>query len=463
METSIKTKHWTDDLKVCNQTGVGEATNQIYKEDGTRCVGYESRDKKCLCLANNSTTNKDANETTSMYAILSGHNGAIVAEKALQEMAADLLLDQLKKCNTDEAVKELMRQSFMSVEKGYFESINQHVATKTAIQLHLSADGMNQYEISQQFENVLQKLDSLNNALSIGSSAVLGLVHRSHLYLGNIGNCRALLCKTDEHDTLTVTQLSVDHNLLNPEEAARLFRLGLLAQNFEGVPLYSTRCIGNYLGKAGYKDCNFLSSASAEPVIFEPEIVGGIEITPACRFLVLMSSGLCRALHDIFPGDISTGNRELVRMISEEFQNQSTLGGVAQSVVHRIVQTHHDTYMQLVEENKPTAFDSRDDVTLLIRNFNYVLPKAFVNRKNGNRSLNSTISYSSTSSDATPTEGNHSTISSNISVTSSNITQPGNPYDSNRRIRSHVDFSDFYKRVEAARKRGTLPAHIEFD
>uniref|UniRef100_A0A182LXR7 TGF-beta-activated kinase 1 and MAP3K7-binding protein 1 n=1 Tax=Anopheles culicifacies TaxID=139723 RepID=A0A182LXR7_9DIPT len=454
MQSSSRTKSWLDDLKVCNQTGVGEAINQIYKDDGRRCEGYESRDEKCLCITETNT---------SLYAILSGHNGGMVAKNALQEIAAELLLGPLKSCNTDEAVKDLIRQSFMSVEKSYFDSINPHVATKTAIQLHLSADGMNQYEISQQFENVLQKLDSLNNALSVGSSAVLGLMHRSHLYLCNIGNCRALLCKTDEHDTLTVTQLSVDHNLLNAEEAARLFRLGLMPQNFEGVPLYSTRCIGNYLGKAGYKDCNFLSSATAEPVIFEPEIVGGIQISPACRFLVLMSSGLCRALHDIYPGDVSTGNRELVRMISEEFQNQSTLGGVAQSVVHRIVQTHHDTYMQLVEEHKPLTFNSRDDVTLLIRNFNYSLPKAFVNRKNGNRSINSTASFSSTSSDATPTDGNYSTIQTNISVSSSNITQSDNPYDSNQRIRSHVNFGDFYKRVEEARKCGTLPPNIEFD
>ncbi|XP_049538137.1 TGF-beta-activated kinase 1 and MAP3K7-binding protein 1-like [Anopheles darlingi] len=454
LENSNKAKSWTDDLKVCNQTGVGEATNQIYKEDGSKCEGYKSRDKKCLCIADN---------TLSMYAILSGHNDVKVAEYALQGLAADLVLGQLNSCHSEDAVKELMRAAFNSVEKDYLDSINTHVARKTAIQLQLSADGMNQYEISQQFENVLQRLDWINNELSIGASAVVALVHRSHLYLGNIGNCRALLCKTDEHDTLTVTQLSVDHNLLNAEEAARLFRLGLMAQNFEGVPLYSTRCIGNYLGKAGYKDCNFLSSASTEPVIFEPEIVGGLQITSACRFLVLMSSGLCRALHDIFPGDMSTGNRELVRMISEEFQNQSTLAGVAQSVVHRIVQTHHDVYMQLVEESKPLTFSNRDDVTLLIRNFNYALPKAFMNRKNGNRSINSTTSMSSNSSEATPTDGDHSTINSNISVTSSNITQPGNPYDSNQRIRSHVDFADFYRRVAEAKQLGQLPTNIEFD
>uniref|UniRef100_A0A182T032 PPM-type phosphatase domain-containing protein n=1 Tax=Anopheles maculatus TaxID=74869 RepID=A0A182T032_9DIPT len=397
----------------------------------------------------------------SLYAILSGHNGVTVAENALQELAAELLLGPLNSCNTDEAVKELIRQSLMSVEKSYYDSINPYVATKTAIQLHYSSNGMNQLEISQQHKHVLEKLDAIDKTLSVGSSAVLGLIHRSRLYLCNIGNCRALLCKTDEHDTLTVTQLSVDHNLLNAEEAARFFRLGLMAQNFENVPMYSTRCIGNYQGKAGYKDYDLLSSASAEPVIFEPEIVGGIQISPACRFLVLMSSGLCRALADIFPEDVSTGNRELVRMISEEFQNQSTLGGVAQSVVHRIVQAHHDTYAQLFNEQKPQPFKSLDDVTLLIRNFNYSLPKAF--RKNGNHSLNHTTSFNSTSSDATPTDGNNSTIHTNISVTSSNISQPGNLYDSNLRIRPHVDFSDFYKRVEEARNRGTLPPNIEFD
>lgn len=42
-------------------------------------------------------------------------------------------------------------------------------------------------------------------------------------------------------------------------------------------------------------------------------------------------------------------------------------------------------------------------------------------------------------------------------------TQPDNHYDPNRRIRSHVDFSDFYQRVEEARKRGALPSNIEFD
>ncbi|XP_053682588.1 TGF-beta-activated kinase 1 and MAP3K7-binding protein 1-like [Sabethes cyaneus] len=454
-----KTRPWTDDLEVCPFTAVGEATNQTYREDGSRFEAFKSRDRKCLCRV----------DETLLYAIYSGHNGVRVADFALQKMAADLLFGQLNGRATDEAVKDVIRQAFHSVEKGYFDSIDADVATKTDLQLQLSMDGLSQYQISQEFGNVLEKLDKLNVELSVGSSAALALVYQSKLYIGNIGNCRALLCKTDEYETLTVTQLSVDHNLYNEEEVLRLFRLGLEAQNFENCPLYSTKCIGNYMGKTGYKDCDFLSDASSEPVTFQPEIVGSIPITPACKFLVLMSSGLCRALHDLYSGDSSKGNRHLIQFIAEEFQSQSTLAGVAQSVVHRIVQLHHDAFMQKVEEGNKASFGNRDDITLLIRNFNYPLPNAFNNRKNSSRSLASATSASSTaSSDATPTNHSYGTetdcsvMGTNVSVASSERSE-NDDFPELEKVMPYVDFSDYHRRVAEARKLGKLPPNIEFD
>ncbi|XP_055586589.1 TGF-beta-activated kinase 1 and MAP3K7-binding protein 1-like [Uranotaenia lowii] len=478
-----KTRPWTDDLKICPSTGVGEATNQAYREDGSRFEAYKSRDKKCLCIV----------DDTLLYAIYSGHNGVRVSDFALQKMAADLLLGQLNGRTTDEAVKDVIRQAFHSVEKGYFDSIDTDVATKTALQLQLSADGLSQYQISQEFGNVLEKLGKINVELSVGSSAVLALIYQSKLYIGNIGNCRALLCKTDEFETLTVTQLSVDHNLYNEEEVLRLYRLGIEAQNFENCPLYSTRCIGNYLGKTGYKDCDFLSVACSEPVIFQPEIVGSIPITGSCKFLVLMSSGLCRAIHDLYPGDTSKGNRILIQMIAEEFQTQSTLAGVAQSVVHRIVQLHHDAFMQQVAEEggtpanrqKQMTFRNRDDITLLIRNFNYPLPNAFNNRKNSSRSQSSgTVASSPTSpsstatgSDATPTNTHSyqhsyagtdtelSGLGTNVSVSSSERHDHDHaaPEQQERKVKPYVDFSDYHRRVAEARKLNKLPPGIDFD
>ncbi|XP_058811850.1 TGF-beta-activated kinase 1 and MAP3K7-binding protein 1-like isoform X2 [Topomyia yanbarensis] len=457
---SNKARPWTDDLKVCPSTAVGEANNQTYREDGTRIETYKSRDKKCLCTV----------DDTLLYAIYSGHDGERVADFALQKMAADLLLGQLNGRSTDEAVKDVIRQAFHSVEKGYFDSIDADVATKTNLQLLLDDKELSQYQISQKYGNVLEKLSKIDVELSVGSSAAVALIYQSKLYIGNIGNCRALLCKTDEFDTLTVTQLSVDHNLCNEEEAVRLFRLGLEERNFENRPMYSTRCIGNYLGKTGYKDCDFLSGALSEPLIFQPEIVGSIPVTLACKFLVLMSSGLCRALQDLYPRETSKGNRILIQMIAEEFQNQSTLAGVAQSVVHRIVQLHHDAFMQHVEEGKTAPFSDRDDITLLIRNFNYPLPNAFNNRKNSSRSFTSTTSASSTaSSDATPTNHNYGTerdcfgMGTNNSVASSERCESVNFPDPETKVEPYVDFSDYHRRVAEARQLGKLPANIDFD
>lgn len=84
------------------------------------------------------------------------------------------------------------------------------------------------------------------------------------------------------------------------------------------APFLSTRCIGCYIGKAGYKDSSYLSGASSEPVISQPEIVGPIAVDESCRFLVLMSGGLCKTLRDIYSNETSIVNREIVQMIVEQ-------------------------------------------------------------------------------------------------------------------------------------------------
>lgn len=152
--------------------------------------------------------------------------------------------------------------------------------------------------------------------LTVGSSAVLALIYNSKLYICNIGNCRAILCKTDEHNVLHATQLSVDHNIENEDEILRLTQLGIDVQSLKQSPFISTRCIGCYSGKSGYKDSSYLSGASSEPIISQPEIVGPISLDESCEFLVLMSGGLCRALQDIYPKEVV--NRELIDIIYQQ-------------------------------------------------------------------------------------------------------------------------------------------------
>lgn len=52
-------------------------------------------------------------------------------------------------------------------------------------------------------------------------------------------------------------------------------------------------------------------------------------------------------------------------MILEEFSTQSTLNGVAQAVVDKVVRMHHDAYMK--DNETPKRCQKRGDITLLVR------------------------------------------------------------------------------------------------
>lgn len=73
----------------------------------------------------------------------------------------------------------------------------------------------------------VDKLNALNCELSAGTSAVVALIHKGRLYVANVGDSRALLCKTDSNQVLRVIQLSIDHDLRNEDELLRLSQLGL--------------------------------------------------------------------------------------------------------------------------------------------------------------------------------------------------------------------------------------------
>ena len=116
------------------------------------------------------------------------------------------------------------------------------------------------------------------------------------------------------------------------------------------------------------------SSSWSEPVIADPEISSGIEIDSLCSFLILMSDGLYKSLEDAT--DTEHVNADIVSMIAREFAEQSTLYGVTQAVVDKVVRRHHDKFMLSTDATTKELCQKRDDITLLVRNFNYPLPNA---------------------------------------------------------------------------------------
>lgn len=298
-------------------------------------------------------------------------------------------------------------------------------------------------------------MNAINRELAIGTSVLVALITNKKLYIANLGICRALLVKNDigKNDVLRVIQVTVDHNLANEDEMLRLCGLGLDAGSLRNE-ISTTRCIGNYMGKGGYKDSQFLSQAFAEPLISTPEVIGPITIDTSARFLLLLSGGLCKVLTQLFSEDLTVVNKELCSIVVEQFNKQSTLVGVSQSVINQISQLHHDLYMKTKLSGAECSFNARDDITLIIRNFSFDMPHS-IEAQSLESSKQSTITSTMSLS--------HNIADTMTSYSSTNTSANYSSYQTVRRSMPYVSFKAYFDNVEAARKEGKLPSNIDFD
>ena len=76
-----------------------------------------------------------------LYGVFDGHDGPKSANFAAQRMPAELLLGQLDKKTTDEEIREVLHQAFVSVEKGWVESIDDALAKKARLLLEIPEVG----------------------------------------------------------------------------------------------------------------------------------------------------------------------------------------------------------------------------------------------------------------------------------------------------------------------------------
>lgn len=435
------TGHWTDDLPVCKNTGIGYSTNQMYREDGNPQEQHPYEDSSCHLQFNNNTQ---------WYAVFDGHEGK-KASDFTAALTAEVYFSQLSKTSSDEEVRDIIRQAFVSVERAYMEQIGDLLALKAGLLDDLPA-GPNSYEVYIKAPHVVEKIKSINLELSSGAAAAIALIHDNKLYVANVGNCRVLLCQTDSNSVLKVVQLSVDHDLTNEDELLRLAQIGIKRDGLRNSKhlgnQQNTRCLGNYLVKGGYKEFEDLSTATQEPVYAEPDIHGGITLDESCRFLVLMTAELYKCIEEAT--DTEQVNKYIAQCIVEQFREQSTLTGVAQAVVDKVVRLHHDWAISNSNSDK-TCRRRREDITLVLRNFNYPLPRAI-------KTPTTPSSNCSVTSNTIEPNSMDSTMKSSITTsTSTNRTINIKELGPDNKVKSYVDFSDFYQNAEIAKKNGKLP------
>ncbi|XP_014676751.1 PREDICTED: TGF-beta-activated kinase 1 and MAP3K7-binding protein 1-like [Priapulus caudatus] len=396
-----------------------------------------------------------------LYGVFDGHDGSRASNFAAQRLPAELILGQLQGHKSDVDVKEVLHQAFIGVEKGFFETIDDALAERARLKMEIP-EGMSYYDACRQFPDVMETLEKLNTEICGGTTACMSLIRSNKLYVANVGDSRALLCKLDSEGVLRVVQLSVDHDIKNEDELLRLQQLGLHIRTIRQCRRLGnqeiTRSIGDYARKGGYKDFDLLSTAKEEPIIAEPEIHGGIPMDSSCCFLLLMSDGVFNSVIDATGTD--QVNADIASMVAAEFSVQSTLFGVAQAVIDKIVRIHQDTWYTGSE--RASLCQKRDDMTLLVRSFNYPLPNAITSPiRNKTFSTNPLLtlssSYSTESGSFTCYPTNQSTMMGSQTYTSTESSGSASanycssescsilPLDADGKVPSYVSFEEFFK------------------
>lgn len=160
-----------------------------------------------------------------------------------------------------------------------------------------------------------------------------------------------------------------------------------------------------------------------------------------------------------------------------QFRVQSTLTGVAQAVVDKVVRIHHDVSMSNTQ-NTMMSTGKRDDITLLVRNFNFPLPHALKSPTGQSVRFNPVVetapidlldhedalTASTTSDVMTGGEDTKFDTSTTETSTTSDLYPPGARMatERNTRIKPYVDFSEYYENLERRKKEETLPEGIDF-
>ena len=247
-----------------------------------------------------------------VYGVLDGFCGDKVAEFIIKKLPAELCLGQVSQHTPDDAIREVLRQSFVSIDREYFNCIDEKLAQRLAKRLENPTDPQ------------LVQLDL--ETLSGASATISVMLNDKKIFVANSGDVRAIICSVKSDGDVKALPLSVDHLISNEDEVLRLTQLGLKVDEINKVT-ERTRCLGFHQAKGGYKEVDYLKEAKDEPVLASPEIHGPFLVEPHHLFMLIFTRSLALCLEQIassFDGDVNT---ELCRITKEQFAENTTVSG----------------------------------------------------------------------------------------------------------------------------------------
>lgn len=69
--------------------------------------------------------------------------------------------------------------------------------------------GLSSYEAYQKFPEEVNRIQALQDEISGGTTAVLALIFQKKLFVANVGDSRALLCRETPEGSVSVEQVSI--------------------------------------------------------------------------------------------------------------------------------------------------------------------------------------------------------------------------------------------------------------
>lgn len=367
-----------------------------------------------------------------------------MSDFAFKKLPAELCLGQVSNNTTDEAVREALRQSFVNLDREYFNYIGEKLALRMAKRLENGSD---------------PHLVQLDMETLVGASATVSiLLDNSKLFVANAGDVRAVICSLKPDGDVKALPLSIDHLVSNEDEILRLTQLGLKVEDVMKIT-ERTRCLGYHQVKGGYKEVDFLKEAQDEPVLVCPELHGPFVVKPEHLFMIIFTRPLAQCIEQIsasLDGDINT---ELCRITHEQFAENTTVSGVAQSVVDKVVRMHRDHFETEVDNERSWR---REDLTLLVRNFNAKLANSSKRGRTTSVNLNNldaptTVTPQQQTQDLASQQKQPAQQPVLVDATRSSTTTESSAdtftkqtdrelsVDENGRIKPYVDFSYFHK------------------
>jgi len=424
---------WTDDLPLCPQTGIGISPNEVYKKNGRRSEMHPNEDRSFHFSVEESFKVR-------VYGVFDGFSGSKVSDFAIKKLPAELCLGQISQNSTDEAVRETLRQSFINLDREYFNNIGETLAMRMARRLENPND-----------PHLLQ----LDLETLVGASATVSvLLDNKKLFVANAGDVRTVVCKTKSNGDVKALPLFIDHTVHNEDEVLRLSQLGLDKSDVAKVT-EKTRCLGFHQVKGGYKEVDFLRKGKDEPILSLPDCLGPFQVEPSHLFMIIFTRSLAECLEQMELSDINT---ELCRITKEQFSENTTVSGVAQSVVDKVVRMHREHFETKVDCNDNVEL-RREDISLLVKNFNTKLAsgqKRISGANLNNLDATSTPIHVNVETPkpteviiptATTSAVTEATRSSTTTTSSADtfVKQAELSVDENGRIKPYVDFSHFHK------------------